>query len=32
VKFVRVNCPGIWLDFDSPASYRRCLREFEKRS
>jgi CTP:molybdopterin cytidylyltransferase MocA len=32
VKFVKVNCPGIWLDFDSTASYRRCLREYEKQT
>ena len=29
VKFVKLNCPGIWLDFDTIASYRRRLREYE---
>lgn len=31
VKLVKMDCPAIWFDFDSPASYRRCLQEYEKR-
>ncbi len=30
VKIVKVKSAGIWLDFDSPVSYRRCLRVYEK--
>ena len=29
---VKVKCPGIWLDFNSPASYRRCQRDYAKQS
>ena len=29
VKFVKVESAGIWFDFDTSASYRRCLREYE---
>jgi CTP:molybdopterin cytidylyltransferase MocA len=32
VKFVKVISPGTWLDFDDAASYRRCLREYARRS
>ncbi len=32
VKFVKVASAGILLDFDTPASYRRCLRAFKKQS
>lgn len=31
VRMVRFATPAIWLDFDSPASYRRCLRTFLRR-
>ena len=31
VKFVKMDSPGIWLDFATPASYRRCLREYERK-
>lgn len=30
VKFVKLNSPAVWLDFDNQASYRRCLREYSK--
>lgn len=32
VKFVSVNSTAIWLDFDTTASYRRCLRKFKKQA
>ena len=31
VNFVKIKSPGIWLDFDTTASYRRCLRAFKAR-
>lgn len=31
VKFVKVNSPAVCLDFDSPASYRRCLAAYLKK-
>ena len=30
VKRVRLNSAAVWLDFNDPASYRRCLREYNK--
>jgi CTP:molybdopterin cytidylyltransferase MocA len=30
VKRVRFNSGAVWLDFNDPASYRYCLREYEK--
>lgn len=30
VKFVKVASAGILLDFDTPASYRRCLRDYRR--
>lgn len=31
IRYVPVRSEAIWLDFDSPASYRRCLRLYRRR-
>ncbi len=30
IRYVNVRTAAIWEDFDSPASYRRCLRRFQR--